>query len=393
MKPKLRWICLACATALVALHGCKDEKGGAAGPHALPVGVVTIGQADVPMVYEFVGETESSQEVEIRARVSGFLEQRVYTEGSMVHAGDVLFRMDAKPFKAALDAAQAELRQQKARLQTAQANLNRVKPLAAKNALSQKDLDDATGQQQAAAAAFEQARANVTSAELNLGYTTITSPVDGLSSFAKKQDGSYIDATNSLLTYVAKLDPMRVNFSLSENEFLQFRNQTKSGVLKTPAKGGLDVQILLADGSAYQTHGKISFSDAALNSETGTYLIRADFANPEGVLRPGQFVRVKIRGARLSGAISVPQVAVQQGDRGAYVWTVDKDGKAAQRVIESSGWNDTAWIVRSGLHAGDRVVVDNIVKLAPGMPLSPHPATAAEQGADIARAGSTGAAQ
>ena len=168
--------------------------------------------------YEFVGETQSSQQVEIRARVSGFLEQRLYTEGAMVKTGQVMFRMDQKPFKAALDAAQAELAQQQARLTTARSNLARVRPLAAKNALSQKDLDESVGQEQAAAAAVEAAKANVTNAKLNLGYTTISSPVDGLSSYAKKQVGSYIDASNSLLTYVAKLDPIWINFSLSENE-------------------------------------------------------------------------------------------------------------------------------------------------------------------------------
>ena len=373
MKAGYRGMGIMCVLALVALGACKSDKTASGGPAALPVGIITVGQSDVPVIFDFVGQTQSSQEVEIRARVNGFLEHRVYKEGALVHAGDVLFRMDAKPFRAALDAAQAEFRQQKARLDTAQANLNRVRPLAAKNALSQKDLDDATGQQQAAAAAVEQARADVTSAELNLSYTTITSPVDGLSSFAKKQDGSYIDASDSLLTYVAKLDPMWVNFSLSENEFLQFRSESQSGKLKIPAQGGLEVDIVLADGSQYGHHGHIAFSDAALNTETGTYLVRAEFTNPDGVLRPGQFVRVKVRGARITGALSVPQEAVQQGERGAFVWTVDEQGKAKQRAVETGGWNGNDWIINSGLRAGDRVIVENIVKLAPDMPVAPHP--------------------
>lgn len=373
MKTGFRGVGFICILALGALVACKGDKTAPASAAALPVGIITVSKADVPVVFEFVGQTQSSQEVEIRARVNGFLEHRVYKEGAMVHAGDVLFRMDAKPFKAALDAAQAEYRQQKARLDTADANLNRVKPLAAKNALSQKDLDDATGQQQAAAAAVEQARADFTSAELNLGYTTITSPVDGLSSFAKKQDGSYIDATNSLLTYVAKLDPMWVNFSLSENEFLQFRAQSQSGHLKMPTDGGLEIDIVLADGTQYAKHGRISFSDAALNTETGTYLVRAEFSNPDDVLRPGQFVRVKVRGASLSSTLAVPQDAVQQGDRGAFVWVVGEDGKAKQRAVETGGWNGNEWVINSGLHPGDRIIVENIVKLAPDMPVAPHP--------------------
>lgn len=392
MKTGIRGVGFICVVTLGALVACKGDKTAPAAAAALPVGVITVSKADVPVVFEFVGQTQSSQEVEIRARVNGFLEHRVYREGAMVHAGDVLFRMDAKPFKAALDAAQAEYRQQKARLDTADANLNRVKPLAAKNALSQKDLDDATGQQQAAAAAVEQARADVTSAELNLGYTTITSPVDGLSSFAKKQDGSYIDASNSLLTYVAKLDPMWVNFSLSENEFLHFRAQSQSGQLKMPKDGGLEIDIVLADGSQYAKHGRISFSDAALNTETGTYLVRAEFANPDDVLRPGQFVRVKVRGASLSSTLAVPQDAVQQGDRGAFVWVVDEQGKAKQRAVETGGWNGNEWVINSGLHAGDRVIVENIVKLAPDMPVNPHPYTPSS-GTATAKAASSGGAQ
>ncbi|MHA6203625.1 efflux RND transporter periplasmic adaptor subunit [Dyella soli] len=362
------------AVMLALLAGCKDDKTaqGAAAP--VEVGVFTVSLRDTPVVFDFVGQTQSSQQVEIRARVNGFLEQRIYTEGSMVHAGDVLFLMDKKPFEAALDAARAAYRQQQARYDTAVADLKRVRPLAAKNALSQKDLDDSVGQEQAAAAALEQARADVTSAELNLGYTTITSPVTGQSSFAKKQQGSYIDASNSLLTYVAKLDRIWVNFSLSENELLRLRAQTSDGSLKMPGKGLLQVEIVLADGSIFPERGRIAFTDASLNQETGTYLVRAEFPNADGVLRPGQFVRVKLRGALRAHAIAVPQTAVLQGERGAFVWTVDKDGKAQQRPVEAGEWSGNDWIIRSGLHAGDQVVTDNVIRLAPGLALKTHPA-------------------
>ncbi|MEM5448695.1 efflux RND transporter periplasmic adaptor subunit [Paraburkholderia guartelaensis] len=357
--------------------------------------MINVALRDVPVVFEYVGQTESSQQVEIRARVNGFLEKRVYTEGSLVHAGDVMFVMDRKPFEAALDAAQAELAQQKARLVTAQANLNRVRPLAAKNALSQKDLDDSVGQEQAAAAAVEGARANVISATLNLGYTKIVAPVTGLSSFAKKQDGSYIDASNSLLTYVAKLDPMWINFSLSENEMLDLRTQTQNGTLKLPPVGKLEAVIVLADGSIYPERGHIAFTDASLSSETGTYLIRAAMPNPTGSLRPGQFVRIKLLGALRTSAVAVPQAAVQQGPRGAYVWTVDKDGKAQQRVVETGEWNGNDWVIKSGLHPGDHVVIDNTLRLMPGAPVKANlvatpPATVNIGGPD---AGAGGGAQ
>jgi membrane fusion protein (multidrug efflux system) len=332
-----------------------------------------------------VGETQSSQQVEIRARVNGFLEQRTYTEGSLVKAGDVLFRMDQKPFQAALSAANAELAQQQARLTTARANLNRVRPLAAKNALSQKDLDDSTGQEQAAAAAVEQAKANVVNAKLNLGYTTITSPVNGLSSFAKKQVGSYIDPTNSLLTYVAKLDPMWVNFSLSENEVLQTRSQTASGALRMPERGALEVEVIMADGSVYPSRGRIAFQDASFSAETGTYLVRAEVANRDGQLRPGQFVRVRVIGAQRTRAITVPQEAVIQGQRGESVWTVDKDNKAQSRAIEVAEWTEGNWVVRSGLREGDVVIVDGTVRLAPGAPVRPTPVGAKPASAPAAQ--------
>jgi membrane fusion protein (multidrug efflux system) len=377
---------------VIGAAACHDKAPVASAPPPANVDVMDVALRDVPVVFDYVGQTESSQQVEIRARVSGFLEKRVYEEGSMVHQGDVMFQMDRKPFQAALDAASAEYAQQKARLDTAQANLNRVKPLVAKNALSQKDLDDSVGQQQAAAAAVEQARANVTSAQLNLGYTTITAPVTGLSSYAKKQDGSYLDASNSLLTYVAKLDPMWVNFSLSENEMLNLRTQTSNGTLKLPQVGKLEADIVLADGSTYPFTGRIAFADASLSEQTGTYLIRAEVPNPKGTLRPGQFVRIKLRGADRANAIAVPQNAVIQGPRGAFVWTVDKDNKAQQRSIETGEWNGNDWVVSSGLHAGDRVVVDNTLRLMPGAPVNPHPVQAGGGASGAAGGGAPGAA-
>jgi len=383
----------ACIVAIIAaalLGACKQKAAGPPAAAPVEVGVITVALRDVPVVFEFVGQTQSSQQVEIRARVSGFLDKRVYTEGATVHAGDVLFQMDRKPFEAALDAAKAEFNQQRARLATAGADLNRVKPLAAKNALSQKDLDDAVGQQQAAAAALEQARANVTSAELNLGYTTITSPVTGTSSFAKKQEGTYIDPGSSLLTYVAKLDPMWVNFSLSENELLEFRALRQSGALKLPLIEDLEVEIVLADGSSYAERGHISFADASFSTETGTYLVRAEVPNRDGTLRPGQFVRVRLRGAERAHAIAVPQQAVVQGERGAFVWTVGPGDKAQQRVVETGDWSGNDWIINSGLHAGDRVVVENVMRVAPDAPLKAVQASVPDT---VASAAGTGGAQ
>ena len=212
------FLCLACA--LFLMPGCgKDQKGGAQRPPG-EVTVVTITPKDTPVVWEVVGQTESSHLVEIRSRIEGFLEKRVYEEGSLVKAGQVLFRIDPRNFEAALQQAKGELAQQEARWATAKANLARIKPLAEQNAVSKKDLDDATGQEQATAASVLAAKGKVREAEINLSYTVITSPVTGLSSQAKKQEGAYISATDSLLTYVAKMHPMWVTFSLSENQYL-----------------------------------------------------------------------------------------------------------------------------------------------------------------------------
>jgi membrane fusion protein (multidrug efflux system) len=371
----LNWRRAAGLLAVLLVAGCSKEKPAAVAPPPVEVGVMTVALRDVPLVYDFVGQTESSQQVEIRARVNGFLDKRVYTEGAVVKAGQTLFLMDRKPFEATLQAAEAELGQQQARLSTARADLKRVRPLAERNALSQRDLDDAVGKEQAAAAAVEGAKANVISARLNLGYTTITSPVAGLSSFAKRQPGSYIDAANSLLTYVARLDPMWVNFSLSENEVLRMRTDRESGAVKFPGQDNFDVAIVLADGTEFPNHGRIAFADASFNAQTGTYLVRAELANPEGLLRPGQFVRVKVHGATRTSAIAVPQDAIIQSQRGQTVWVIGPDNKAQQRVVDVGEWTGNNWVVRSGLKAGERVAVSGTLRLAPGVPVKPVEAT------------------
>ncbi|WP_353506447.1 efflux RND transporter periplasmic adaptor subunit [Variovorax sp. J31P207] len=356
--------------AAALLAACSGKEADKPKPPPAEVSVQVVKTQTVPVVYEFVGQTESSQQVEIRARVNGFLERRVYTEGAFVKTGEVMFLMDAKPFEASLKAARAELAQQQARLSTARANLARVKPLVADDALAVKDLDDATGQEQAAAAAVEAAAAKVTDAQLNLGYVTITSPVAGISSFAKVQDGAYVSAANSLLTYVAKLDPMRVNFSLSENESLRVQEEIAKGRLVKAPNDDYGVELVLADGSTFPARGRVTFADAAFSQETGTFLLRAELPNPRGQLRPGQFVRVKVSGFTRPNSIVVPQRAVQQGPRGQFVWTVDGEGKVIQRPVEAGDWLGDQWLVTGGLKNGERVVVDGFMRLAPGVVVS-----------------------
>lgn len=334
---------------------------------------MTVSPTDAPVVFEFVGQTQSSREVEIRARVDGFLDKRVYTEGSLVKAGQTLFLMDRRPFEAALQQARGELAQQRARLTTAESNLRRVKPLAAQNAVSQKDLDDAIGNEQSARAAVLTAEGSVRQAELNLSYTTIATPLTGLSSFAKVQEGAYINPQNNLLTYVAQLDPMWVNFSVSENEHLRLRESVSKGQVKLPPNGDFDVEVVLADGSVFPDRGRISFADPSFSKETGTFLVRATFSNPQGALKPGQFVRVHVLGATRPNAILVPQRAVQQGAKSHFVWVLGKDGKAEQRVVETGQWSGDDWVITQGLQAGEQVVVDGAIRVAAGAALKASP--------------------
>lgn len=358
-------VALLALTAL--LPGC--DKPQTPPPSPPEVTVMTIEPKDTPVTFEFVGSTASSQQVEVRARVNGFLDHRLYTEGSIVKQGQVMFQMDRKPFEAQLNAAAAARDEQKARLWTAQSNLNRVKPLARANAVSQKDLDDAQGQVNAAAAAVEMAKAEVETANLNLGYTSIHAPVTGASSFARIQDGAYVNEQSGPLTYVAQLDPIWVDFSISEDEMLRIRQQKKSGQLRTPEATALGVQLVLADGSVYPETGRIFFADANYSTETGTFLLRATFSNPDADLRPGQFVRVRIEGATRPDAVLIPQKAVLQGAQGHFVWIVDQEDKAQVRSVEVGSWQGDNWFITKGLARGDRVITDGLVRLSKGTPV------------------------
>jgi membrane fusion protein (multidrug efflux system) len=361
----MRWI-YAGIVAVALMSGCGKK---AAGPEALApieVTVVEVIPKDTPVTYEFVGQTESSNQVQIVARVSGFLDEQVYTEGSMVKAGEVMFRQDPKPFLAQLNGAKGSLEAQEARLQVARDNLARVQPLVALNALSQKDLDDAVGAERAAAAAVDIAKAGVEQAQYNLGYTTIRSPVAGVSSYSRVNVGSYLDQQNSLLTYVSPLDPMYVNFSLSENDMLRLESLRASGELRMPRGAEYAVRVVLANDSTFDQTGRITFADADFNPDTGTFLVRATFPNPAGVLRPGQFVRAQVIGAIRPNAITVPQQSVLQGAQGHFVILIDKDNKALMRPVEVGPWYGQLWFITSGLEAGDTVVVDGATRLSPG---------------------------
>jgi len=366
MPGTLRRPVLLCVLSGLALLAACGKEAPKLPPPPLEVSIITVQPRDIDISREYIAQTQSSQAVNIQARVSGWLDKRVYTEGAVVKAGQVLFRMDPKPFQAQLDAANAALQRNQAALTVAKQNLDRTKPLAQKNALSQKDLDDAQGQYEQAAAAVEQSKAQVTSAQLDLSYTVISSPVNGVSSYAAVADGTYLSPQNAQLTTVSVLTPMWVNFSLSENEYLRLQNDIRDGRLRLPKDMNLTVEVVQPDGSLFPFTGKITFADPNYNAQTGTFLIRATVDNPKGVLRPNQYVRARLRGAVRPNGILVPQRAVQQGAKGHFAWVLNQDGKAELRPLEVGDWFGDGWFVNEGLAPGDRLVVDGGQRLSPG---------------------------
>jgi membrane fusion protein (multidrug efflux system) len=371
---RLSWLILLTALTGVQLSGCGGEEPTPANSTQVDVTVMTVAARDVPAVFEYVAQAESSRQVNIQARVSGFLDSHEYVEGTIVKEGQVLFLMDKKPFQAQVDAAKAQLSKAQATLAVATANIARVKPLAKADALSQKDLDNAEGQFNSASASVDAAKAQLETAQLNLSYCTITSPVTGISGAAAQADGSYLDQSNSQLTTVALLSPMWVNFSLSENELQKYRDQVKKGHLTDTSARDFTVEVVLADGQPFPYTGRITFANPSYNTQTGTFLIRATVDNPEGLLLPNQYVRARVHGITRPNAILVPQRAVMQGSRGHFVWLVDKDNKARQRPVTVGNWVGNDWLITEGLHDGDLVVVDGGIKISDGVLVNPKPA-------------------
>jgi membrane fusion protein (multidrug efflux system) len=362
----LGWVLIGALSA-----GCSKEQAPQQRP-APQVSVLTAAPGTIAFTPTFVAQTESSRQVEIVARVSGFLEKIAYREGELVKEGQVLFQLDPKPFQAQLDAARGELQSQQARLSTATANLNRIKPLAEQNAVSRADLDRAQGDFDASKAAVFSAQAKVREAELNLGYTTIRSPVTGIASRSQQREGAYVNAMSesAQLTYVALLNPIWVNFSVSQNQMAQLREQLSSGQVVAPKDQELTVELLMSDGALYPEKGKINFAEPNFSQDTGSFLVRAVIANSKGALRPGMFVTAKVEGYTRPNAIVIPQLAVQQGSKGHLVYVIKPDGTAEVRpVVVGDYYGEKDIVIVSGLNAGDKVVTEGALKVVPGQPV------------------------
>jgi len=359
-------------TLALAVAGCGPAGGPPGGFPPPVVSVITVEPKDVPVTYEYVAQTAGYREVEVRARVTGILLKRNFKEGMAVRQGDSLFTIDPAPFQVALARSEADLGVAEARLAQAKRESARLKPVIEARAASRKELDDAVSAEQVAEAEVKSIRARLNEAKLNLDYTRVESPISGFASRAVASEGTLVSGPNVLLTTVTQTDPMYVIFGVPDREFLAMRRDVEAGRLKLPADGRLKATVKLADGSAYAREGVLNFRDVRVNTQTGTSEARAEFPNPGGVLRAGEFARVVLHGAVRPGAIVVPQRAVLESPKGKFVYTVNAESKSDQRPVEAGDWTGDGWIINAGLQPGDRVIVEGVMKLSlmpPGVPV------------------------
>lgn len=338
--------------------------GGAPGGQMPPLAVTTLTAEPkkVPVTIEVIGTLEGLREVEVRARVAGTLREQLYVEGARVPAGTPLFRIDRAPLDIATDAARASVAQADARLEQARRENTRLASLVADRAISQREADDAASNLKAAEAAVLAARAQLREAQLNLGYTDVVAPIAGVAQRAQRSVGALVSPANDsgLLTTMVQTDPIRMRFALSESELAQARQGR-----------GRQLRLLGPDGAPSGVGGRLDFAGSVVERGLGTVQMRAELPNPGGALLPGQFVRAQLVTGEQE-AYLVPQAAVMSGDEGRFVWVV-ADGKATPKPVRAGPWQGSDWVIRSGLAAGDRVIVDNLLKLRPGAPVQIAP--------------------
>ena len=392
-NPLSRFASATCVLFLSAgfLAGCASKPPAAPPPQPLPVTVVELKPADVPISGEWVGTLDGYVNAQIQPQANGYLVKQNYREGAQVLKGQVLFEIDPRPFQAALAQAQGQLAQAKgqvsqaqAQLELAQINVNRDTPLAKARAIAQSQLDNDTQQKaqqeasvQSAQASVAAAEAAVANAKLNLGFTQVRSLITGVAGQATLQVGNLVN-TQSILTSVSQLNPIKAYFSISDSEYLALVQRTRDGggdLLKNAS--AVPLTLTLSNGDIYPLKGRIAFVDRQINAQTGAIRIAASFPNPGNVLRPGQFGRIKADTQLRHNALLIPQVAIQelQGLQQAYV--AGSDGKAHLVTLKLGPQVGTNWLVEDGVAPGARVITDNLQKLSEGVPVSPHPGSPA----------------
>ena len=352
------------------------EDVSEAPPPPPEVYVTNVASRDVPVYLELVGQTLGSQDTEIRARVEGVLETMNFREGTFVKRGELLYVIDRKPLEATVAQAKADMATAEARLAKANNDVNRYTPLVKKQAVSQRELDDARSEQDAARSSLEAAKAVLESASLDLGYTRITAPISGLAGSTLVKPGNLVGrGENTLLTTISQIDPILFRAGVTEADYLRVvRRRNAEGAMDGPRAG--DIQLTLSDGTVYGHRGKVSVVDRAVDTATGTLGIQIEFPNPEQILRPGQYGRARILLDTKAGALLVPQRAVQELQNLYSVAVVGADNKVAFKNIKVGQRVDTLWVVEEGLTAGDRVVVEGLQRIRDGMTVTPKPAPA-----------------
>lgn len=373
-------LCVLVCIAPFCLASCR--KGQPPAPRAPEVEVVQVVQKDVPIVHEWVGTADGLVNATIRAQVTGYLIRQDYTEGDMVRKGQVLFEIDPRPFKAALDQALGTLAQMEAVYENARANLARVQPLAALNALSKKDLDDAVASERSARAQVIAARAQVENARLNLGFTKITSLIDGVAGLAKAQVGDLIGPAvqGGELTTVSTINPIKVYYTINEQAYINFMRRFSSETAGLEEAKKLRIEILLGDGSLYPHVGRFYAIDRQVDVRTGTFRVAALFPNPTNLLRPGQFVKVRVLIGTRRGALLVPQRAVMELQGGYQVAVVGSDDKVEIRPVKPGERVGPLWAIDEGLKLNERVVVEGLQKVKQGISVKPRPFTPVSTG-------------
>jgi membrane fusion protein (multidrug efflux system) len=383
------------AAASVMLAGCgpgpSNAQGGAGGPPPAAVSVMALAASALPMSYEYVGQTAGSREVEVRARVAGVLLKRNFTEGGMVRKGQSLYTIDPAPFQVALNKADADVAAAEARLAQATRTLARLKPLAEARAVSQREFDDATSAEQIARADLKGAQARRAEAALNLAYTRVESPLAGAVGRSQVSEGTLVAGPGTLLTTLTQTDPAKVRFGIADTDWLSWRSEAASGRLQLPPNQAFSVEVRLADGSVYPRKGKLLFSDTRVSGATGTVEAEAEVPNPDGLLKPGQFVRVRLAGATMPQAMLVPTRAVLEGPQGKFVY-VAADGKAQPKPVQVGEQVGDRWLITGGLVAGDNVIVDGMARIFfPGAPIVATPAGASAAAAQAPAAAAAAA--
>lgn len=320
---------------------------------------MTVTPRPIADIIDLPGRVQAVRIAEIRARVTGIVQKRLYEEGTEVEVGMPLFQIDPREMRAELKAAQATLERARATAQNAEQDVRRYKGLVAKQAISQQEYDTALATLRSARADVSQAEASVQSAELNLEYTTVESPIRGRAGRAQVTEGALVNASEgTLLTTVEQFDPVYVNFSQSSSNLLEIRARIASGELELPEGGRVEVKLILENGGEYPHPGYVNFYAMSINETTGTVAVRAEFPNPDKLLLPGQFVRARVNAGTRPNGVLIPQRAVVVNDQGARVLLVGDDDKVASREVELGGLQGGGWIIRNGLNEGDVVIVE-----------------------------------